>query len=85
MSTDSNNQIELVVYGEPASKSNTRKLVHIKGKMLFIKSQKALQYVKDFDKQCPQLKDLITCDLNTSVTELMEMMTEKKICPKIPL
>ena len=24
-------------------------------------------------------KDLITCDLNTSVTELMEIMTEKKI------
>ena len=24
-------------------------------------------------------KDLITCDLNTSVTELMELMTEKKI------
>jgi len=24
-------------------------------------------------------KNLITCDLNTSVTELMEMMTEKKI------
>ena len=24
-------------------------------------------------------KNLITCDLNTSVTELMEIMTEKKI------
>jgi CBS domain-containing protein len=24
-------------------------------------------------------KNLVTCDLNTSVTELMEMMTEKKI------
>ena len=24
-------------------------------------------------------KELITCDLNTSVTELMEMMTDKKI------
>ena len=24
-------------------------------------------------------KELITCDLNTSVTELMEMMTEKKV------
>ena len=24
-------------------------------------------------------KNLVTCDLNTSVTELMELMTEKKI------
>ena len=67
MSTNNKKEIVLTIYGEPASKSNTRKLVHIKGKMLFIKSQKALQYVKDFDKQCPQLKDLITCDVSVEM------------------
>ena len=56
MSTVVNNEIKLIIYGEPASKANTRKLVYVKGKMLFIKSKKALQYVKDFDIQFPPLE-----------------------------
>ena len=40
-------------------------------------------YTERFNTNLPVVgimsKDLITCDLNTSVTELMEMMTEKKI------
>ena len=42
-----------------------------------------LIYTERFNTNLPVVgimsKDLITCDLNTSVTELMEMMTEKKI------
>jgi len=40
-------------------------------------------YTERFNTNLPVVgimsKDLITCDLNTSVTELMEIMTEKKI------
>ena len=42
-----------------------------------------LIYTEKFNMSLPvssiMSKNLITCDLNTSVTELMEMMTEKKI------
>ena len=42
-----------------------------------------LIYTERFNTNLPvseiMSKNLITCDLNTSVTELMEMMTEKKI------
>ena len=67
MSTVVNNEIKLIIYGEPASKANTRKLVYVKGKMLFIKSKKALDYVKTFDKQCPPLKNLLTCDVRVEM------------------
>ena len=46
-----NEKVQFIVEGEPASKANTRKLVYVKGKMLFIKSKKDLQYVKEFDIQ----------------------------------
>ena len=46
------------IEGEPASKANSRKLVMIKGKMIPIKSQKALDYVKAFQKQIPKIDPL---------------------------
>ncbi len=46
------------IYGEPASKANSRKLVMIKGRMIPIKSQKALNYVKEFQKQIPKVSPL---------------------------
>lgn len=46
------------VIGEPCSKANSRRLVSINGKPRFIKSQKALNYVKSFAKQCPKLDPL---------------------------
>ena len=46
------------IYGEPASKANSRKLVMIKGRMIPIKSQKALNYVKEFQKQIPKISPL---------------------------
>jgi len=47
------------IHGEPASKSNQRRLVTIKGKPRMIKSQKALDYGKSFEAQCPKLDPLI--------------------------
>jgi Holliday junction resolvase RusA-like endonuclease len=46
------------IEGEPASKANSRKLVMIKGRMIPIKSQKALNYVKAFQKQIPKIDPL---------------------------
>ena len=41
---------ECVVKGEPASKANSRRLVTIGGRPRFIKSKKALDYVKAFEE-----------------------------------
>jgi Holliday junction resolvase RusA-like endonuclease len=55
--------IKFEVFGEPASKANSRKLVHLNGKPAFIKSTKARNYLKDFQWQCPKLSPLLTGDL----------------------
>lgn len=44
--------LTFIVFGEPASKANSRKLVTIKGRPAFIKSSKANDYVKSFQSQC---------------------------------
>lgn len=54
--------IFFIVRGEPASKSNSRKLVTIKGRPAFIKSEKARKYVKQFEEQCPQMGDSMFLD-----------------------
>ena len=41
-----------VVYGEPASKANSRRLVSFGGKPRVIKSSKALSYSQAFKLQC---------------------------------
>ena len=41
-----------VIFGEPASKANSRKLVTLGGRPAFIKSQKARDYVTEFQHQC---------------------------------
>tara|TARA_B100000963_G_scaffold289125_1_gene258514 strand:- start:94 stop:504 length:411 start_codon:yes stop_codon:yes gene_type:complete len=46
------------IEGEPASKANQRKLVLIKGRIVPIKSKKALDYVKEFQKQIPKIDPL---------------------------
>lgn len=53
----------LVIEGEPCSKANSRRLVHIKGRMVPIKSKKALDYSKMFADQCPTREELFTEDL----------------------
>jgi len=42
----------LKIFGEPASKANSRKMVYVRGKPMFIKSSKALAYAKAFKQQC---------------------------------
>lgn len=43
--------LSLKILGEPASKANSRKMVYIRGKPLFIKSEKALAYAELFKRQ----------------------------------
>ena len=40
--------IKFTIFGEPASKANSRQLVTIKGRPAFIKSKKALDFIKQF-------------------------------------
>ena len=53
----------LTIHGEPASKANSRQLVLIKGRMVPIKSKKALSYIRAFDQQCRVLDPLMDEDL----------------------
>lgn len=55
--------VKFTVYGEPASKANSRRWT---GKY-FIKSSKALNYVKEFDSQCPKLGAMMSGDLCVSI------------------
>ena len=57
------------IKGEPASKANSRQLVTIKGRPAFIKSKKAIDYVKTFSQQCPNLEeDMLEGDLWVDMT-----------------
>ena len=62
--------VNLVIYGEPASKANSRKMVtnRATGKTMFIKSDKARRYEKDFKMQCPVLSTLMEGDLKVTIT-----------------
>ena len=57
-----------IIYGEPASKANSRKIVMFGKRPAVIKSQKARDYVKNFEKQCPKLDTLVTDDLVVEIT-----------------
>ena len=61
--------LSLKIFGEPASKANSRKMVYIKGKPLFIKSEKALAYAKAFKQQCvvPPLLMFIGEDVSVTI------------------
>lgn len=60
--------VTFTVYGEPASKANSRKMVLIKGRPALIKSAKARAYVTTFESQCPVLEVPTTEDV------IVEMM-----------
>jgi Holliday junction resolvase RusA-like endonuclease len=66
----SNDEIvhSFTVLGEPASKSNSRRLVTIRNRPAFIKSKKALNYAKDFSRQCPVLDPLLEGYLEVEMT-----------------
>lgn len=55
--------VSFVVFGEPASKANSRRWT---GKF-FIKSEKALNYAKMFKQQCPVVNPLMRGDLRVSI------------------
>lgn len=55
--------VSFVIHGEPASKANSRRWT---GKF-FIKSEKALNYGKEFHKQCPVLDPLMEGDLRITI------------------
>jgi Holliday junction resolvase RusA-like endonuclease len=61
--------LSLKIFGEPASKANSRKMVYIKGKPLFIKSEKALAYAKAFKQQChvPPLLKFMAEDVSVTI------------------
>lgn len=50
-STEEMQALSFNIIGEPASKANSRKMVYIRGKPMFIKSEKALAYAKMFKQQ----------------------------------
>jgi len=52
-----------IIFGEPASKANSRRVVHYGGMSRLIKSKKALSYSDVFRQQCKPLATLMTGDL----------------------
>ena len=59
----------LKIYGEPASKANSRRAVMVNGKSMFIKSAKALGYAKSFKQQAvvPPLLKFISEDVAVTI------------------
>ena len=55
------------ILGEPASKSNQRRIVLVGSAPRVIKSKKALDYLKGFSAQCPRLDPLLEDDLELEV------------------
>ena len=49
--------VNFVIFGEPASKANSRQIVMIKNRPAVIKSKKAREYVKKFAAQCMVLSE----------------------------
>ena len=60
-------EISQIIFGEPASKANSRKIVRYGGISRLIKSQKALSYSEMFKQQCSPLAKLMTGDLRVTM------------------
>ena len=56
-----------IIFGEPASKANSRRVVHYGGMSRLIKSKKALTYSDVFRQQCGKLPTLMTGDLRVTL------------------
>jgi Holliday junction resolvase RusA-like endonuclease len=56
-----------IIFGEPASKANSRRVVHYGGMSRLIKSKKALTYSDVFRQQCGKLPNLMTGDLRVTL------------------
>lgn len=59
--------MELIILGEPASKSNNRRLMYSKGRPRIIKSHKALHYVANIKRQLKPLIPLIEGDIEMTI------------------
>jgi Holliday junction resolvase RusA-like endonuclease len=53
--------ISFTIFGEPASKANSRRIAKMGSMIRVIKSEKALNYSDAFKQQCPKLAELIEC------------------------
>ena len=60
--------LSLIIFGEPASKANSRRVVKFGNMSRLIKSQKALDYNEAFQKQCPKLSPLMEGDVSVTIT-----------------
>jgi Holliday junction resolvase RusA-like endonuclease len=56
-----------IIFGEPASKANSRRVVRFGSMSRLIKSQKALNYSDAFRQQCQPLAVLMTGDLRVTL------------------
>ena len=59
---------KMTILGEPASKANSRKLVFFGKKPAFIKSEKARNYLKNFDEQCEAISELFEGNVGVEMT-----------------
>jgi Holliday junction resolvase RusA-like endonuclease len=59
--------ISKIIFGEPASKANSRRLVHFGGMSRLIKSDKALGYADAFKQQWQPEPMLLTGDLRVTM------------------
>jgi len=59
--------LSIIIFGEPASKANSRKLVRFGGMSRLIKSAKALSYSDMFKQQCTPLPVLMSGDLRVTM------------------
>ena len=67
MSIKTQKKINFIIEGEPASKSNSRKIVTFGKRPALIKSDKARNYERAFALQCPQLENLIENDVKVEL------------------
>jgi len=62
-----NGEFRCVIFGQPASAKNQRRIVKVRGMPRLIKSKKALDYSDTFHKQCPTLNPLIEGNVSLRV------------------
>lgn len=59
--------LSIIIFGEPASKANSRRVVKFGNMSRLIKSQKALNYSEAFKQQCTPLRTLMSGDLKVTM------------------
>ena len=60
--------LSIIIFGEPASKANSRRVVKFGNMSRLIKSQKALDYSEAFKQQCPAIDPLMSGDIRMTLT-----------------